>query len=156
MAAGKTVNVKLRYRRRSASPGTGQTMDPTKQEADIKHADLSPHLEDTSDTYLEPPPMMSGPIEPLNINTSFENNHLPPSTSLSAHPMASHTTADVLSQRRQRKGQSRLKRSSSTPNIRGNQNGDASMMLSEKRRNKLGYHRTSIACSTSFLTIRVY
>jgi hypothetical protein len=41
-----------------------------------------------------------------------------------------------------------LKRSSSTPNIRGQAAADEALAASaEKRRNKLGYHRTSVACS---------
>jgi len=39
-----------------------------------------------------------------------------------------------------------LKRSASTPNIRKSTAGDTAMSLAEKRRNKLGYHRTSVAC----------
>ena len=41
-----------------------------------------------------------------------------------------------------------IKRSASTPNVRSLSEIDASnMSAAEKRRNKLGYHRTSIACS---------
>ncbi|KAM0800151.1 hypothetical protein BDR22DRAFT_909030 [Usnea florida] len=58
-------------------------------------------------------------------------------------PIAS---AAMLSQRRRRKHSAPLKRSASTPNVRGFSNGDAGMTLAEKRRNKLGYHRTSVAC----------
>ncbi|KAI9878147.1 MAG: hypothetical protein M1830_001754 [Pleopsidium flavum] len=40
-----------------------------------------------------------------------------------------------------------IKRSSSTPNVRGLASTDtAGMSLADKRRNKLGYHRTSVAC----------
>jgi hypothetical protein len=42
---------------------------------------------------------------------------------------------------------SALKRSASTPNVRGSSQSDMPASLSaEKRRNKLGYHRTSVAC----------
>ena len=40
----------------------------------------------------------------------------------------------------------KLKRSASTPNVRGLGIVDAGMSLADKRRNKLGYHRTSVAC----------
>lgn len=41
----------------------------------------------------------------------------------------------------------KIKRSMSTPNVRGQSSADAALALSaEKRRNKLGYHRTSVAC----------
>lgn len=42
----------------------------------------------------------------------------------------------------------KIKRSMSTPNVRGQSSADAAAMAlqAEKRRNKLGYHRTSVAC----------
>ena len=43
----------------------------------------------------------------------------------------------------------RIKRSLSTPNVRSQQNASEHVpmgMPGEKRRNKLGYHRTSVAC----------
>lgn len=39
----------------------------------------------------------------------------------------------------------KMKRSISTPNVRGQALSDAAS-AAEKRRNKLGYHRTSVAC----------
>ncbi len=42
-----------------------------------------------------------------------------------------------------------IKRSSSTPNVRGLASSDTAASLAEKRRNKLGYHRTSVACGES-------
>ena len=42
---------------------------------------------------------------------------------------------------------SALKRSASTPNVRSSQQSDIpGNMLNDKKRNKLGYHRTSVAC----------
>ncbi len=43
---------------------------------------------------------------------------------------------------------SKVKRSMSTPNVRGQSSADAAALAlsAEKRRNKLGYHRTSVAC----------
>ena len=41
-----------------------------------------------------------------------------------------------------------MKHSASTPDVRGlGDMEDSNMSMAEKRRNKLGYHRTSIACS---------
>lgn len=42
----------------------------------------------------------------------------------------------------------KVKRSMSTPNVRGQATADAAALAlsAEKRRNKLGYHRTSVAC----------
>ena len=43
-----------------------------------------------------------------------------------------------------------IKRSASTPNVRGLASTDtAGTSLADKRRNKLGYHRTSVACGES-------
>ena len=84
--------------------------------------------------------------QPLNsLSTSFENGEHAPELPPSMMPI---TTAAMLSQRRRRKHSASLKRSASTPNVRGFPNGDAAMTLAEKRRNKLGYHRTSVACGT--------
>lgn len=45
-----------------------------------------------------------------------------------------------------------LKRSASTPNVRSLSQGDIhNAMLNDKKRNKLGYHRTSVACGKSIL-----
>ena len=42
---------------------------------------------------------------------------------------------------------STVKRSASTPNVRGQAAADAAgLSFADKRRNKLGYHRTSVAC----------
>ena len=42
----------------------------------------------------------------------------------------------------------KIKRSMSTPNVRGQSTADAAALAlsADKRRNKLGYHRTSVAC----------
>lgn len=42
----------------------------------------------------------------------------------------------------------KIKRSMSTPNVRGQATADAAALAlsADKRRNKLGYHRTSVAC----------
>ena len=142
MAAGKTLRVKLRYRTRRPSDS-----DPAKREAVIKTSDMSPAFEDTSDACLDPQPNMNGPTEHLNITAAFEHGSLPGAMSVQPPPMTPLTTAEILSQRRRRKSTSALRRSASTPNVRGQPNDDAGMTLAEKRRNKLGYHRTSIACS---------
>jgi len=40
----------------------------------------------------------------------------------------------------------KIKRSMSTPNVRGQAAAEAAALSADKRRNKLGYHRTSVAC----------
>ncbi|KAE9984178.1 hypothetical protein EG328_009057 [Venturia inaequalis] len=56
----------------------------------------------------------------------------------------------TLKKRKAAKGKSSadLRRSSSTPHLRGPSSGDSGPLSpnSDKRRNKLGYHRTSVAC----------
>ena len=90
-------------------------------------------------------PEVQQPLDPLS--NSFDQGH---STSVPPSTMMPLTTAAMLSQRRRRKHSAPLKRSASTPNVRGLANGDAGMTLAEKRRNKLGYHRTSVACGMFF------
>ncbi|CAD6585865.1 MAG: hypothetical protein ASARMPRED_002330 [Alectoria sarmentosa] len=81
------------------------------------------------------------PLDPL----STSSDHGDP-TSIPPPAMMPLTTVAMLSQRRRRKHSASLKRSASTPNVRGLMDGDVGMTLAEKRRNKLGYHRTSVAC----------
>lgn len=60
-------------------------------------------------------------------------------------PMSLKDRKDSLSQASLKK----IKRSLSTPNVRSLQNSSEHVsmgMAGEKRRNKLGYHRTSVAC----------
>jgi hypothetical protein len=49
----------------------------------------------------------------------------------------------------------KIKRSMSTPNVRGQSSADAAALAlsAEKRRNKLGYHRTSVACGETCLIL---
>lgn len=82
---------------------------------------------------------MQPPLEPLPA--SFDHGS---STSIPSPNMMSFTSAAIVSQRRRRKHPASLKRSASTPNVR--ELDDPGMTLAEKRRNKLGYHRTSVAC----------
>lgn len=51
---------------------------------------------------------------------------------------------------------SKIKRSMSTPNVRGQATAEAAALAlsADKRRNKLGYHRTSVACGEQIYRIR--
>lgn len=66
--------------------------------------------------------------------------------------------ATATPRRRPSKGQGAvIKRSASSPNVRSLSTGsDAASSLSEKRRNKLGYHRTSVACGMCPCTFELY
>jgi hypothetical protein len=50
----------------------------------------------------------------------------------------------------------KIKRSMSTPNVRGQATAEAAAlaMSADKRRNKLGYHRTSVACGKHFCDLK--
>ncbi|RFU23889.1 hypothetical protein B7463_g12449, partial [Scytalidium lignicola] len=75
------------------------------------------------------------PLDPTPIHTP--NNSKPPSPSMNKNGSA----IDLNS--------GKIKRSISTPNVRSQSTMDAATALAmsaEKRRNKLGYHRTSVAC----------
>jgi hypothetical protein len=57
--------------------------------------------------------------------------------------------ADSLSKKRKfpkSKLTSEIRRSASTPQIRGFAQSESALSAADKRRNKLGYQRTSIAC----------
>ncbi|KAI9817585.1 MAG: hypothetical protein M1827_001197 [Pycnora praestabilis] len=80
--------------------------------------------------------------------TSF-GEALDPSSTVYQQPLL--TGASATKRRRSSKGTmpSVVKRSASTPNVRGLAAADAaalSLSAADKRRNKLGYHRTSVAC----------
>lgn len=83
-----------------------------------------------------------------SILPSFHHPHLD-------HPQQSSTsqvTAASPNLKHQAGSKSaKIKKSMSTPNVRGQASADAALALSaEKRRNKLGYHRTSVACGKNF------
>ena len=131
MAAGKTLKVKLRYRSRTCPTSD---IDPYSS-SDIKQLAMASVPEGINE------PVMGAMLDPLQ--TSFDHgdpSSVPPST------MMPLTSAAILSQRRRRKNSASIKRSASTPNVRGMSTGDVNITLAEKRRNKLGYHRTSVAC----------
>lgn len=129
MAAGKTLRVQLRYRSRLSHNPTSSCGG--QDAGDIKEMTMSSEPEHIDEPKMEPI------LNPLQ--TSFDHGN--PSSEAPSN-LRSLTAGAMLSQRRRRKDSASLKRSASTPNVRG----DAGMSLAEKKRNKLGYHRTSIAC----------
>ena len=72
-----------------------------------------------------------------------------PSQHMLPHPAV---TMPSMSRRRRRSSITGggLRRSASTPNVRG-MAGDGGLLMDKTKRNKLGYHRTSIACSMYIL-----
>ncbi|KAI9890691.1 MAG: hypothetical protein M1814_003760 [Vezdaea aestivalis] len=95
---------------------------------------------------------MSIPYEHLQANLSTDSLGQPYSNdSGSTNPAFVPSPLSGLSQKKRRPSKtgmpSVVKRSASTPNVRVQAAADAAAMsLAEKRRNKLGYHRTSVAC----------
>jgi len=129
MAAGKTLRVKLRYHSRLPTSAID-----TEGGQSIKNSAMALIPDE-----IQEPVMEHHPLEPLETAVVHGNSSsLPPPMHL--------TAAAMLSQRRKRKNSLSIKRSQSTPNVRGLANGDDGMTLAEKTRNKLGYHRTSVAC----------
>ncbi|KFY59165.1 hypothetical protein V497_04493 [Pseudogymnoascus sp. VKM F-4516 (FW-969)] len=98
-------------------------------------------------SYQYPPPPSSSTDFKLSPR-SIGNFQIPPSIppELSQQVLDSNLFSQELNQpASDQEGQ--LKRSSSTSNIRDQAVTDAALAASaEKRRNKLGYHRTSVAC----------
>ena len=133
MAAGNTSKVKLRHRSQLPTPDI-----VTQDRQIIKDFTMASNQEEAVHE-----PELQQPLNPLT--TCFDHgdhtSELPPT-------MMPFNNAAMLSQRRRKKHSSSLKRSASTPNVRDFPNSDAGMTLAEKRRNKLGYHRTSVACGT--------
>lgn len=92
-------------------------------------------------------PLGSAP-EPLSSSTfNYGNPSSLPSQHILSHPPGP-LSASMTAQRRRKMSKhsmNTLKRSASTPNVRG---GESGLSVADKRRNKLGYHRTSVACGT--------
>ena len=142
MAAGNTLLVKLRYRSR---PSFDCDSTPISQ-IDIRQSVMASTPELELEEMSQPALDMELPSTD-SLSTSLEHGN-PISISIPPAPMMPLATSSMLSasQRRRRKSSVSLKRSASTPNVRGHHNSDAGMTLAEKRRNKLGYHRISVAC----------
>lgn len=94
------------------------------------------------------PPIHAGPEPSANIIPNFQHSGLD-----HAHPASPATTKAESPGLRNRSSSAisksaKIKRSMSTPNVRGQASADAAALAlsAEKRRNKLGYHRTSVAC----------
>ena len=86
------------------------------------------------DNAAEPPSSLNH-----EVLHSIPSQHMPPQSAVTMSPM---------SRRRRRSSVTGggLRRSVSTPNVRG-MAGDGGLLMDKTKRNKLGYHRTSIACS---------
>lgn len=99
------------------------------------------------------------PMEILKENQPITYNQGLPS-SLPSQTVMSHTAeSSPARQRKAFRGSTgnTVRRSASTPNVRGFSTGDIGVPSADKRRNKLGYHRISLACGTvSSLNNHIY
>lgn len=136
MAARKNYRLKLKYasRLRQLSDFTTDLENPTKE---LIMASVSEH--NGQSPPRSAPDSMPSPYD-------FGNPSALPSQQALSHPAPPMTASSATQRRRKTPKHSinSLKRSASTPNVRG----DAGMSMADKRRNKLGYHRTSVACGT--------
>jgi len=99
-------------------------------------------------SYQYPPPS-SGPDLDLNSNMMNNNYHLPAVGQLPqqhSQPYAKHSPTSKIRATNVASKNAKMRRSASTPNVRGQAASDAAALSAEKKRNKLGYHRTSVAC----------
>lgn len=99
----------------------------------------------TSMSYQYPPPS-SGLENSSNLISEYHNpalEHIRPQSPARIKP-----ESPIIKSRAGAGAKSaKVKKSMSTPNVRGQAAADAAALASaEKRRNKLGYHRTSVAC----------
>ncbi|KAI9729411.1 MAG: hypothetical protein M1818_008532 [Claussenomyces sp. TS43310] len=104
-------------------------------------------------SYQYPPLPSSGPDIEDQDPTFMNNTHLPAivpppypqSHGFTKPPSPSRNRAAAATSKN-----AKMRRSISSPNVRGQAVADAAALASaEKRRNKLGYHRTSVACRKS-------
>lgn len=92
-------------------------------------------------------PTGTSSMQPSNIIPTYHHlpgEHIQPSSPADSAPLSPGSRNRGISSGSKA---AKVKRSMSTPNVRGQSASDAALALSaDKRRNKLGYHRTSVAC----------
>jgi hypothetical protein len=108
----------------------------------------------SSDSDALPPMAYPYPMGSSGLESS--SNMIPSYHHLSGEHTQPNSPADAKSSSPSLKNRgtsagsksAKIKRSMSTPNVRGQASADAAALAlsAEKRRNKLGYHRTSVAC----------
>ena len=134
MAAGKRGKVKLQTVGRNI-----KSLDFIMEESGSIREIATPSATDPE--HITPMEMLKD-MQPTTYNQAVPS-------SLPSQPIMSHTAGS--SPARQRKAfrgstGNAVRRSASTPNVRGYPTGDLHISPAEKRRNKLGYHRISLAC----------
>ena len=141
MAAGRRLKLKLRYGLGIQDPSsyrkTGHPPSTFAMNFGVENITQSPQT-----APHESPLSSSRPYE--GVPMSLPSQQM---TALSATPLSARKR-----RRSSHMGKTSgvLKRSASTPNVRGLATSELGMSLADKRRNKLGYHRTSVACGRYF------
>ena len=99
-------------------------------------------------------------IDPVNGMIPSYHHHLPGEISQPTSPALTKPSSPAMNKRgvAGTTKSAKIKRSMSTPNVRGQASADAAALAlsAEKRRNKLGYHRTSVACGKQLYLSRAY
>ncbi|KZF20875.1 hypothetical protein L228DRAFT_240605 [Xylona heveae TC161] len=95
-----------------------------------------------------PPPTQARPVAPHEPSGNPMSNRLELSPAPSGHVLKTAIPGPPRRRSSKGAGPTVLKRAVSTPNVRALASADSSSLPSsaDKRRNKLGYHRTSVAC----------
>lgn len=142
MAAGKRHRLKIKYAARLRRLSEYASEEGRNLKELMIMASAPPDEISLSHSHSHSP-LRSAP-EHVNSSTfTFPNPSSLPSQNMLPHPSSS-ITASMSAQRRRKMSKhsiNTLKRSASTPNVR-----ESGMSVADKRRNKLGYHRTSVAC----------
>ena len=136
MAARKNYRTKLKY--------ASRLRQLSEFAADAENLPKELIMASVSEHNSQSPPRSAPDSMPAPYD--FGNPSSLPSQQPLSHPVPPMTASSAPQRRRKtaKHSLSSLKRSASTPNVRG----DAGMSMADKRRNKLGYHRTSVACGT--------
>lgn len=98
-------------------------------------------------SYQYPPPPQNGADLDMTPSSYMSNYPVPPpSSSMEVRPQ--EPSMSLKDRRESISKMIKLKRSMSTPNVRPAQTppDHSAALAADKRRNKLGYHRTSVAC----------
>jgi hypothetical protein len=137
MAGG--VKIKLKPKATRHSTESGLTLDTSRLE---KVAASLPYQQSPNNSiHIQPIPFAS------ELDHFSRTNHKLPLTANSGSTWRRPSNSLGMP--------STVKRSVSTPNVRGQAAADAAgLSFADKRRNKLGYHRTSVACGKSKLDHR--
>lgn len=116
----------------------------------VDFSTTGPDVGPASMAYQYPLPS-SGMDSPSNMIPSLD--HLPLEEEPASPPALAKPASPTNRPNSAPSKAAKVKRSISTPNVRGQATADAAALAlsAEKKRNKLGYHRTSVACGEYWL-----